>query len=240
MRHKILVNKKQNSALDSSVKRTIDIKSAVLGANDGIVSIAGLVIGVAGAQQPKLTIISTGLAGIVAGAMSMAVGEYVATCAERDQEKAMIAKEKKELRQHPQEELQDLAERYKKEGLDSISAEKIAKEFTKANAFAAHAEADLHLDPKNLVNPIIASIASAVAFISGALIPLLAIALPSIKYAVLSAVLAVILALSLTGYISAKFSGANKTKSTLRVVSGGILAMVVTYLIGELVHVAGA
>lgn len=220
-------------------KDTNSLQAAVLGANDGIVSIAGLVIGMIGAQQSKLSVITTGLAGIAAGAMSMAVGEYVAASAIRDQQKVLLLKERKDLRDHPQQELNDLVEVYESDGLTPKIAKTVAKEFTKADAFAVHADVDLHIDSKRLTNPLSAGLSSATAFIAGALVPMIGIALPPRKYEATIAAIAVILALIFTGILSAKATGVSMCRSALRIVGGGVLAMLVTFVIGNFVHTIG-
>ena len=215
------------------------LRAAVLGSNDGIISIAGLVIGVAGATQSKTAILTAGLAGIVAGALSMAVGEYVSVSTQRDTENALLAKEKRDLVEYPQEELADLVSAYESDGLEPKIAKAVAVELTKVNAFAVHADVDLHIDPKNLTNPWSAVLASAGSFVVGAIIPLIIIMLPVGEYTVVVTFVSVILALTLTGILSARISGANVFKSTLRIVLGGAIAMAVTYVIGNLFKVIG-
>ncbi len=215
------------------------LRAAVLGSNDGIISIAGLVIGVAGATQSKTAILTAGLAGIVAGALSMAVGEYVSVSTQRDTENALLAKEKRDLVEYPQEELADLVSAYESDGLEPKIAKAVAVELTKVNAFAVHADVDLHIDPKNLTNPWSAVLASAGSFVVGAIIPLIIIMLPVGEYTVVVTFVSVILALTLTGILSSRISGANVFKSTLRIVLGGAIAMTVTYVIGNLFKIIG-
>jgi len=216
------------------------LRAAVLGSNDGIISIAGLVIGVAGATQSKTAVLTAGLAGIVAGALSMAAGEYVSVSTQRDTENALLAKERQDLVDHPQEELDDLVSAYEADGLEPKIAKIVAVELTKVNAFATHADVDLHIDPKNLTNPWSSVFASAGSFVAGALIPLVVIMLPVEAYTVPVTFVAVIVALTITGFLSSKISGANIYKSTLRVVAGGAIAMIVTYVIGNIFKVIGA
>ena len=215
------------------------LRAAVLGANDGIVSIAGLVIGVAEATQSKTAILTAGLAGIIAGAMSMAVGEYISVSTQRDTEESMLNKERKDLRNHPKEELEDLARIYRSEGLSTETANLVARELSEKNALEAHADVDLHIDMKNLTNPWSSMLASAGSFVLGAIIPLVAIMLPVGNLTTPVTFGAVIVALFIAGIISSKASGANIAKSTLRVVIGGAIAMTVTYLIGNLFKIAG-
>lgn len=154
------------------------LRAAVLGANDGIVSIAGLVVGVAGATRDEHTIMITGIAGLVAGALSMAAGEYVSVSTQRDAERAYIRKERHDLKHDPDGELQELAEHYLSKGLSKPVAEKVAKELTAHDALAAHLESEFGLNEEDLTNPWHAAIASAISFTIGGLIPLVAILLP--------------------------------------------------------------
>ena len=162
-------------ANDTSKAKLNWLRAAVLGANDGIVSIAGLVVGVAGATNETSTIATAGVAGLVAGALSMAVGEYVSVSTQRDAERAYIAKEKQELADNPKEELQELADAYKDRGLSDKTALIVAKELTKKDALRAHLETEFGLDEEDLTNPWHAGIASAISFTFGGLIPVIAI-----------------------------------------------------------------
>lgn len=211
------------------------LRAGVLGANDGIVSTASLVVGVAGATTDRTQILVAGLAGLFAGAMSMASGEYVSVSSQRDAERALLAQERGELREMPEEELEELKEIYEDKGLDAETAEEVARQLTEHDALAAHAEAELHIDPDELTNPWGAAIASFVAFTIGALLPLAAIAFTSTSLRVPITVVAAILTLALTGFISAKLSGAGKRRAIVRNVAGGLIAMGVTYAIGSLV-----
>jgi VIT1/CCC1 family predicted Fe2+/Mn2+ transporter len=215
------------------------LRAAVLGANDGIVSVAGIVVGVAGATSSKSTIFTAGLAGLAAGALSMAAGEYVSVSSQRDTERAILHKEKIELRDYPKEELQELQEIYEARGLTRKTAKTVAKELTAHDAFAAHAEAELSIDPHDLTNPWQAALASASSFLVGAVIPLIAIEVLPDHVRIPLTFIAVLLALTVTGLLSAIAGGADKVRSTLRVVIGGALAMAVTYSIGKLVGTAG-
>lgn len=215
------------------------LRAAVLGSNDGIISIAGLVIGVSEAAQSKDAVLAAGIAGIVAGVISMAVGEYISVRTQRDMEEASLSQERLDLADYPKEELEDLVSAYEKEGLEPNIAETVAKEFTQANAFMAHAETDFHIDPNHLTNPWKSVIASSIAFIASALIPLSAIMLSNNNYAILVVFTSVILALIVTGTLTARVSGTSTFRSTLRIVIGGTIAMIVTYVAGVLFRVAG-
>ncbi|GAA4412138.1 VIT family protein [Fodinibacter luteus] len=211
------------------------LRAGVLGANDGIVSTAGLVIGVAAATTDTGVLLTAGLAGLAAGAMSMAVGEYVSVSTQRDSEQALIAKEVRELREEPEAELAELAGIYAAKGLSPRLAREVAVELTAHDALAAHAEAELGIDPDHYTNPWHAAWASFVAFTLGALLPLLAIVLPPVGWRVPVTVVAVVLALAGTGWLSARLGEADARRATVRVVVGGLLAMAVTYAIGALV-----
>lgn len=214
------------------------LRAGVLGANDGIVSIAGLVLGVAGATTSVPIILAAGIAGIIAGAISMAAGEYVSVSSSRDTEKALLEKEQYRLAHHPEAELADLERIYEAKGLSKTTAKKVAEELTAKDAFAAHFDA-LGIDPENLTNPWHAAFASALAFLIGAIIPLIAILLPPDSVRIPIAFLSVFIALVATGIVSAKVGNANIVRATIRVVVGGVLAMVVTYSIGRLFGVQG-
>lgn len=210
------------------------LRAAVLGANDGIVSISGLVVGVASATTNKSVIITAGVAGIIAGALSMAAGEYVSVSSQSDSEKAQIDIEKYELKNFPEEELKELEGLYEKKGLSKKTAHQVAKELTKHDALHAHLEAELKIDQYNLTNPFHAAFASAAAFISGATVPLVAILLPSASMRIPLTFVSVLLALSLTGYLSARAGQAKARVAIRRVVIGGAIAMVATFFIGKL------
>jgi VIT1/CCC1 family predicted Fe2+/Mn2+ transporter len=210
------------------------LRAAVLGANDGIVSVAGLVMGVAGATTDRHTIFVAGLAGLIAGALSMAAGEYVSVSTQRDTEQALLAKERRELEEEPEEELAELAGLYVAKGLSEETARQVAVELTDHDALGAHAEVELGIDPDELTNPWHAAWASMLAFTIGALLPMLMILLPQ-GVRVPATAVSVALALALTGFLSAKFAGAVIRRAITRNVVGGVLAMAVTYGIGYLV-----
>jgi len=210
------------------------LRAGVLGANDGIVSVAGLVVGVAGATSARGPIFTAGLAGLVAGAVSMALGEYISVSSQRDSEKSLIAKEKRELAEFPDEELAELTAIYQAKGLSKETAHQVAVELTEFDALAAHAEAELGMDPDELTNPIHAAIASAVSFTVGALLPLLAILLPPQPARVPVTVVVVLLALGIAGAISARIGRSPVRLAVLRVVIGGAAGLALTYVIGHL------
>lgn len=210
------------------------LRAAVLGANDGIVSIAGLVVGVAGATRDVNTIATAGVAGLVAGALSMAAGEYVSVSTQRDAERAYIRKEKHDLKVDPEGELQELIEHYESKGLSKSVAKKVAQELTAHDALAAHLETEFGLSEDDLTNPWHAAVASAVSFTFGGLIPVVAMLLPPESLRVPVAFVSVLIALVLAGYISARLSEANAGKAIRRIVVGGAFAMAITYVIGHI------
>ena len=211
------------------------LRAGVLGANDGIVSTAGIVIGVAGATTSRAIIVTAGIAGLAAGAMSMAVGEYVSVSTQKDSEKALLTKERRELEETPEEELEELTGIYATKGLSRELAREVAEHLTAHDALGAHAEAELKIDPYNLTSPTHAAIASFLAFTLGALLPLLAIAFPPTSWRVPVTVLGVVLALAGTGWLAARLGSAPVARSLWRNVIGGLVAMAVTYGIGTLV-----
>ncbi|MFC4606122.1 VIT1/CCC1 transporter family protein [Rhodococcus kronopolitis] len=211
------------------------LRAGVLGANDGIVSTAGLVVGVAAATTDRGSILTAGLAGLAAGAVSMALGEYVSVSTQRDTERALLEKERAELAASPEEELAELTGLYEAKGLSPATARTVAEELTAHDAFAAHAEVELGINPDALTNPWQAAASSAVSFTLGALLPLIAVLLTPATARIPVTVVAVLVALALTGSVSARLGGSDRGRAVTRVVLGGALAMAVTYGIGQLV-----
>ncbi|HEY6758545.1 MAG TPA: VIT family protein [Baekduia sp.] len=210
------------------------LRAGVLGANDGIVSVAGIVIGVAGATTATGPIFTAGLAGLVGGAVSMALGEYVSVSSQRDSERAQIALEQRELAQSPEAELTELTALYEAKGLSAATARTVAKELTARDDLAAHLDAELHIDPADIPSPVQAAGASALSFTAGALLPMLAILLPPAHLRVLVTFAAVLVALGLTGAFSARLGGSDVRRAVLRVVVGGALGLAFTYAVGNL------
>ena len=208
------------------------LRAGVLGANDGIVSVAGIVVGVAGATTDNTAILTAGIAGLVAGAFSMAGGEYVSVSTQRDTEQALLRLEKRELKEMPEAEERELAEIYEEKGLSAELAAQVARELSEKDALQAHAEAELGIDPGNLTSPWQAAWASLVAFTSGALLPLLAIAWASVSLRVWACAAAVVVGLTLTGWVSARLGDARVGPAIARNVGVGALTMVVTYFVG--------
>jgi vacuolar iron transporter family protein len=214
------------------------LRAGVLGANDGIVSTAGIVVGVAAATVARGPIMTAGIAGLAAGAVSMALGEYVSVSAQRDTEQALLAQERRELRADPTAELDELAALYEAKGLSTATAWTVAEELTDHDPIAAHAEVELGFDPEELTNPWQAALSSALSFSIGALLPLVAILAAPIELRIPVTVAAVLLALVITGAVSAGLGGAPKRRAVLRNFIGGGVALAVTYLIGHLVGAA--
>jgi len=215
------------------------LRAGVLGANDGIVSVASLVVGVAGATTDNAALLIAGLAGLVGGAISMALGEYVSVSSQRDTERALIAKESYELRTMPEQELDELTQLYRERGLSDETARQVAVELTEHDALAAHLEVELGIDEHDLVNPWHAALSSAISFTLGALLPLLAILLPPPEWRVPVTFAAVLIALAATGAISAQIGGASRRRASVRLVIGGALALLATWLIGTLLGTTG-
>ncbi len=208
------------------------LRAGVLGANDGIVSTAGLVIGVAGATAERTPVLIAGIAGVISGALSMAGGEYVSVSTQADTERAALTLERWELQNLPEEELEELVSLYQAKGMSRELAEQVAEELTRHDALAAHAEAELGIDPVERTNAWHAALSSMVAFTLGAVLPLLAIVLPPLSWRVPVAMVAVTAALALTGAVSARIGGAPVVPALARNVGVGLLTMVVTFTIG--------
>lgn len=211
------------------------LRAGVLGANDGIVSTAGLVMGVAGATTDSSAILIAGVAGLVAGSISMAGGEYTSVSAQKDSEKAALEKERVELENDPEGELLELTWFYEQKGLSAPLANQVARELTQKDALKAHAEAELGIDSEQHASPGQAALASFIAFAVGSLLPLLAVTGPWVQYRIPVAVLAVIASLAITGYVGARIGGAKSASAILRNVVVSLLTMGITYAIGLLV-----
>ncbi|MDQ1624169.1 MAG: vacuolar iron transporter family protein [Actinomycetota bacterium] len=215
------------------------LRAGVLGANDGIVSVAAIVVGVAGVTTDSGPILIAGTAGVVGGAVSMALGEYVSVSSQRDSQQALIEKERRELLEQPEEELAELAAIYQGKGLSADTARTVARELTARDALAAHLSAELNIDETDIVSPWHAAFASAIAFLAGAILPMLAILLPPENIRVPLTFLAVLVALAVTGALGAWIGGGSKWRAAVRVVIGGALALMATFLIGNLLGASG-
>jgi VIT1/CCC1 family predicted Fe2+/Mn2+ transporter len=211
----------------------------VLGANDGIVSVAAVVVGVAGATAELSPILIAGSAAVIGGAISMGLGEYVSVSSQRDTQRALIAKERAELEQLPDQELEELAGLYEAKGLSPSTARQVAAELTEHDALAAHLEAELGITEADVASPWQAAGASALSFLIGAALPMVAIIFPPADWRVPITFAAVLLALVLTGVTSARIGGARWLRPTLRIVVGGALALAATFLVGMLLGTTG-
>lgn len=210
------------------------LRAAVLGANDGILSTASIVVGVAAASDTRESIVLAGLAGLVAGALSMAAGEYVSVSSQSDLEKADLAREQKELEEMPDHELKELADIYKGRGLDDDLAHKVAVQLTAHNALEAHARDELGINDITQANPLQAAISSGAAFTFGGVLPVIVAIFMPLEIMELAEYVTAILFLMILGAVSAKTGGSNILIAMLRVTFWGTLAMGITALIGYL------
>jgi VIT1/CCC1 family predicted Fe2+/Mn2+ transporter len=215
------------------------LRAGVLGANDGIVSVAAIVVGVAGATPSTPAILTAGAAGLIGGAISMALGEYVSVSSQRDSQRELIALERTELESMPEAELAELAAIYEGKGLTRATAASVARELTAHDALTAHLEAELGINQDDVASPWQAAGASALAFFAGAVLPLVAILLPPATVRVPITFAVVLLALAVTGAASARIGGSPWIRPTLRVVIGGALALAATFFIGSLLGTSG-
>ncbi|MEV8181000.1 VIT family protein [Specibacter sp. NPDC078692] len=215
------------------------LRAGVLGANDGIVSVAATVVGVAGVTNTPTPILVAGTAALVGGAVSMALGEYVSVSSQRDSQRALVEMERRELAEDPGAELAELTGLYLAKGLSDATAQQVALELTEHDALAAHLSAELNIDEADEASPWQAAYASAAAFTIGAILPLIAILLPPTAWRIPVTFAAVLLALALTGTLSAAIGGSSKTTSAVRLVIGGALALAATYGIGSLLGASG-
>jgi vacuolar iron transporter family protein len=216
------------------------LRAAVLGANDGIVSTASLIIGVAAAHTSLNTILLTGVAGLVAGAMSMAAGEYVSVSSQSDTENADLARERQELDTEPDHELEELKGIYMGRGLTADLAQQVALQLTAHDALGAHARDELGISEVLNARPVQAALASASTFAVGAVLPLLVTYLVSESNIVLYVGIMSLIFLALLGGLAAKAGGASMWKGAARVAFWGVLAMAATAGVGSLFGVAAA
>jgi len=215
------------------------LRAGVLGANDGIVSVAAIVVGVAGATSGTATILTAGLAELVGGGISMALGEYVSVSSQRDSERAAIVTETRELEDSPSEELQELAQYYEAKGISQSTALDVARQLTERDPLAAHLAAEFNIDRTDIASPWHAAPASAVAFTIGAILPLASMLLIPAPARVAVTFAAVLFALAITGSVAAHIGGSSKLRPTVRVTVGGALALAVTFSIGTLLGAHG-
>lgn len=210
------------------------LRAAVLGANDGIVSTASLVVGVAAANSSTSNILLTGVAGLVAGAMSMAAGEYVSVSSQSDTERADIERERRELETDPEFELNELATIYVNRGIDPALAKQVAEQLTAHDALGAHSRDELGISDTTTARPVQAAFASAGSFAIGAVMPLIAVLVVPQSWLILAVVISSILLLAMLGGFGAYAGGAPVTKAAGRVAFWGVLAMALTAAVGWL------
>jgi len=215
------------------------LRAGVLGANDGIVSIAALVVGVAAATSDTGPILIAGSAGIIAGSLSMALGEFVSVSSQRDSEASLIRRERQELEDNPEAELLELAELYQQRGLSAATAAAVARELTEHDAVAAHLEAELGINELELTNPWHAAISSALSFLAGSALPMIAILLGPEDLRIPLTFAASLLALGLTGGIGAYLGQSPILRPVMRVMGGGALALAISWGIGTALGVSG-
>jgi len=211
------------------------LRAAVLGANDGIVSTSSLIIGVAAAQASIGQILIAGLSGLVAGAMSMAAGEYVSVSSQADTEKAELELEKKHLEEHPEFELEELSTIYQNRGLDAVLAKEVARQLMEHDALGAHARDEIGISEDGRAQPIQAALYSAVTFSIGAALPLATAYLIPLDQLIPAVAIYSLIFLAILGILAARAGGASKTIGALRVTFWGALAMVITAGVGNLI-----
>lgn len=214
------------------------LRAGVLGANDGIVSVAALLLGVIATGAGDTVIFGAGLAATIAGAVSMALGEYVSVSSQRDTEKVLIEKESRELAEDPQAEHAELSEILRSYGISETTAHQAATEIGKGDALGAHLQLELGIDDEQLTSPVAAAVSSAVAFLLGALLPMLSVFIAPSGWDATAVFVVTLLVLALTGYISARLSGTAPLRACRRLVIGGALGLGLTYGVGALFGVA--
>jgi VIT1/CCC1 family predicted Fe2+/Mn2+ transporter len=214
------------------------LRAGVLGANDGLLSTSSLLVGVAAASASRSVLLATGVAAIVAGAGSMAIGEYSSVSSQRDAERADLATEEEELRTIPGAELAELTAIYQQRGLDHRLAREVAVALTEHDALAAHARDELGIDPESLARPLEASVVSALSFSVGALIPLLVVLVASVSLRVPAVVVAALIGLAVLGATGARLGGAPPLRPAMRVFLGGAAAMALAWVVGQAFNVS--
>lgn len=214
------------------------LRAAVLGANDGLISTASLIVGVAAADPSRSAILVAGVAGLTAGALSMAAGEYVSVGSQLDTERADLAREQRELAAAPDAELEELTEIYERRGLSRNLAAAVAAELSAHDRLAVHARDELGIDVGMLARPVQASVVSALSFISGAVLPVLIVVLAPASIRMVVTIAATLVGLVLLGGIGAQLGGAPRGRAAARVLVGGSLALAVALGIGRLTGAA--
>lgn len=227
-----------SSSRENHSRRLNQLRAGVLGANDGIVSVAGMVVGVAAATPTASALAVAGTAALTAGALSMAMGEYVSVSTQKDTETALIARARQDLKERPHDMLDELTESLIESGIPEGPAREAAARMTAHNALDAHSRFRLGIDEETIASPMQAALASLVAFTLGGLIPLITVLLVPGVAKVPATFASVVLALGLTGFISSRLGQAASGRATIRTILGGSLAMAVTYGIGALLGVS--
>lgn len=236
-----IIQEENPRAGNSLSNRVNALRAGVLGANDGIVSVAALLLGVIGSGMDDRAVLTAGLASTIAGAVSMAVGEYVSVSSQRDTEKALVSQEERELAEDPQGERDELSGMLQELGMSEATASTAATEITGGGAETAvpvHLMLEFGLDEEDLTNPWIAAITSALAFLLGAALPMLSVFFATAGNGALVVTATTLIALAITGYISGRFSRGNAWRAVLRLVIGGALGLAITYGVGSLFGVA--
>lgn len=219
------------------IQRSGWLRAAVLGANDGIISVTSLIMGMAASGATAHTLLITCIAGLISGATSMAAGEYISVKSQEDIEKADLKFEAQELKKHPQRELDELTQIYIARGLEPVLAQQVATQLTNHDALGAHARDEIGIHENTAANPIQAALASAGSFSFGALFPMLAILLSPEVWIEKTVLIFGIISLAFLGALSSHFAGTSKLKGSLRITLWGILAMAFSSWIGSLFHV---
>ena len=215
------------------------LRAGVLGANDGIVSISGLLVGVAAADPANTSAIAiAGAAGIMSAALSMAVGEYVSVSTQRDTERQLAVEKQAELTRDPSGELEGLAALWETKGLSADTARTVAQELTDRDAVSAHLTAEHNIDPHDLTSPWAAAISSLVSFVAGSALPFLTMLAFGPGLRIPATIVAVMIALAITGWVSAWLGEAPRTRAVLRLLAGGAAALALTYTVGHLFGVS--
>jgi vacuolar iron transporter family protein len=212
------------------------LRAAVLGANDGLISTASLMVGVAAADSSRNAIMVAGIAGMTAGALSMAAGEYVSVASQRDAEQADLERERRELEHTPEAELDELTAIYRRRGLNDDLARQVAEELSQGDRLVVHARDELGIEVGALANPAQASIVSALSFIVGAIVPVLVMAIAGNGWRIATTMSVTVVGLVVLGVAGARLGGAPRRRAGVRVAVAGAIALVVSLLIG---HVTG-
>jgi VIT1/CCC1 family predicted Fe2+/Mn2+ transporter len=214
------------------------LRAAVLGANDGLISTASLVVGVAAADSSRSVVLLAGVAGLTAGALSMAAGEYVSVSSQRDTERADLERERRELATAPELELEELVRIYRDRGLSEPLARAVADELSRTDALRVHARDELGFDIDELANPVQAAVVSASSFVVGAIVPVLVVMFASAGLRVPVTIVLTLAGLVVLGVTGARLGGAPRTRAGVRVLIGGLLALVISLAIGRVTGAA--